>query len=56
MASRPTLHPPDLMHDAIGQSAELARRNLRLAALLVLVVVVVFAATFGVAFLYLSLS
>jgi hypothetical protein len=49
-------HPPDLMHNAVGVSGELSRRNVHFALLLALLMLVLFAASFGVGFLYLWLS
>jgi len=52
----PEHRPPDTMHEAIEPDAALARKNMRLAWLLVALFVVLFAGTFGVAFAYLWLS
>ena len=54
MASRRS-HPPDLMHDAVGPSTELARRNARLALGLTLLALLLFGGTFAVAYGYLWL-
>ena len=56
MASRPGFHPPDLMHDAVGESPELARKNARFALVLTLLVLVLFGCTFGAGFAYLWLT
>jgi hypothetical protein len=52
----PETRPPETMHEAIEPDAELARKNSRLALLLVGLFVVLFAGTFGVAYVNLSLS
>jgi hypothetical protein len=49
-------HPPDLMHDAVGPSPELARKNARFALALALLVLVLFGGTFAVALGYLWLN
>jgi hypothetical protein len=46
-------HPPDLLVDAVGESPELSRRNMRFAIALAVLVLVLFGGTFGVAFIYL---
>jgi hypothetical protein len=46
-------HPPDLMHDAVGPSPELARKNMRFALALTALILVLFAGTFGVGLAYL---
>jgi|HubBroStandDraft_4_1064222.scaffolds.fasta_scaffold2308556_2 hypothetical protein len=52
----PVSHPPDLMHDAVGPSPELSRRNLRWALTLALLTLVLFAGTFGIGLAYLWLT
>ena len=52
----PDTRPPETMHEAIEPDAALARKNMRLAWVLVALFVVLFAGTFGVAFAYLWLS
>jgi hypothetical protein len=49
-------HPPDLMHDAVGESPELSRKNMRFALALVLLALVLFGGTFAVGLAYLSLT
>jgi hypothetical protein len=44
------------MNDAVGPSPELSRRNLRFALVLVVLVVALFAGTFGIGYLYLWLT
>lgn len=54
MAGPPAVaHPPDLLVDAVGESPELSRRNMRFAIALAILVLVLFGGTFGVAYLYL---
>jgi len=52
----PETRPPETMHEAIEPDAAHARKNMRLAWLLVGLFVVLFSGTFGVAFVYLWLS
>jgi hypothetical protein len=52
--SRP--HPPDLMHDAVGPTPELQRKNARWALGLTVLVLVLFGGTFGVGLAYLWLT
>jgi hypothetical protein len=49
-------HPPDLMHDAVGESRELSRKNMRWALALTLLALVLFGGTFGIGLGYLWLS
>lgn len=53
---QPISHPPDLMHDAVGTSPELSRRNIRWALTLTALALVLFGGTFGVGLLYLWLT
>ena len=46
--------PPDLMHDAVGFTPELSRKNMRYAWVLVALFLILFGGTFGIAELYLS--
>ena len=48
--------PPDTMYQAIEPDAALARKNARLAWVLVAIFLVLFGGTFAVAFVYLWLS
>jgi len=52
----PQPHPPDLMHDAVGLTPQLRRANAHIALALGLLVLVLFGATFAVAFAYRWLS
>jgi hypothetical protein len=52
----PVSHPPDLMHDAVGPSPELSRRNMRFALTLALLTLVLFGGTFGIGLAYLWLT
>jgi hypothetical protein len=49
-------HPPDLMHDAVGPSPELSRKNARLSIGLVILALVLFAGTFAVGASYLHFT
>ena len=49
-------HQPDLMHDAVGVSPELSRKNMRWALTLTLLALVMFGGTFGVGLAYLWIS
>ncbi|HEY3921858.1 MAG TPA: hypothetical protein VGL76_07065 [Gaiellaceae bacterium] len=48
--------PPDTMHEAIEPDEALSRKNVRWAWTLVAIFILLFAGTFGIAFVYLWLS
>ena len=52
----PERRPPETMHEAIEPDAALARKNMRLAWLLVALFLILFGGTFAVALAYLWLS
>ena len=52
----PETRPPETMHAALEPDDALARKNTRLAWLLVVLFLILFGGTFGVAFAYLWLS
>ena len=52
----PASHPPDLMHDAVEPTPELARKNTLLAWGLLGIFLLLFGGTFGVGLVYLWLS
>jgi hypothetical protein len=51
-----TFLPPDLMHDAVGPSPELTRKNANLTIALVILCLLLFAGTFAVGLLYRHLT
>ena len=51
-----TFHPPDLMHEAVGPSPELTKKNTNLTIALVILCLVLFAGTFAVGLLYRHLT
>jgi hypothetical protein len=48
--------PPELMQAAVGPSPELARRNMRLSAILCVIFLALFGGTFGIGLAYLWLT
>ena len=51
-----SFNPPDLMHEAVGPSPELTRKNANFTIALVILCLVLFAGTFAVGLLYRHLT